>query len=206
MKKDDAKPPTTPITIPPTTPTPAPQHNNNGALIGGLVGGILGFLLLLSLLAWLLYFCFRRRNKRNSRKCQTINIEANSSSSIVYPNLASNSQIMYCNTADKASQFSNQIEISNMDNASCCGHGNAIIHHHCHNAVPETYLRMVTIQKDCCDDNISSSNEMITTQYDTYNTNGRIYLTDEEAYQHERRDYFIHNYQHQNEVNGGHFV
>jgi hypothetical protein len=191
--------------------TTAAPHKDNGPLIGGLVGGILGLLLLLCCLAWLFYLCYRRRNRKN-RKCQTINIEAQSSSSIVYPNLASNSQIMCCNTADKSSQFCNQIEISNMDSNSCCGgshlagHGCAPIIHH-HTVMPETYLRMVTIQKDCCDDNVSSSNEMITTHYDSYNNNGRIYCTDDDAFHHnERRDYYVHNYHQSEATGGGHFV
>ena len=188
---------------------------NYGALIGGIIGGVLGFLLLLALLAFLFWYCwlFSRNRKEKTTAVVTervisnhnIDIDARSNS-IVFPGMAVAStsvgphHLIFHNSADKSAQFANQIEISNMDDASSYAMHNVNMHsmHNTVEASAAPYMRTITIQKDVSDeDDISLSNEIITTTT-KFETNEHLH--DRFV---ERRDYYVQNYQqhqHQNDI------
>ena len=99
---------------------------------------------------------------------------------------------------DKTSQFSNQIADVRTCNYEYEQANNLAA---AHSVIPEIYSsrRMINCQpRDCNDDNLSVR---FAERNTLYNDDGREYVTDEEFF-HQTRDYFVQNYQQQqNEIN-----
>lgn len=193
----------------PVLPIPDRHENNNGALIGGLVGGILGFLLLLALLGLLLYLCCRKRRQNKDRNIIT------QSTTYIYPmplvqtdNFGSSITTTYLPTSsvtlmDNKSQYSTsncQQQLTDVRTSTYDIDHNVAVH----SVVPDIYASKrchnLSSRGDFCDDNISVRFEC----NNLYNDDCREYVTDEEFFHQTStaRDYYVQNYQQQqNDIN-----
>lgn len=193
-------------------PTAAPHHSDNGALIGGLVGGILGFLLLLGLLLLLLFCCLKRRKKQQKTTRTTKHHVETIHSSIILP-VHSSAEIHhtnYLNTADKASQFSNQIELTDMTNEF--NHNYDYEEHRTtvRSIAPEIYTNRLVIRKDFDDENVS--NDAYNIQYELrdahtgsdfdgyFSNQGEFHRTNSS------REVYVHNYNQQSSQFSAHYI
>jgi hypothetical protein len=112
--------------------------------------------------------------------------------------------VNYVNTADKSSQFTNHLEIANLN----LNEDKVMYDERCNtirSAGPDTYLKMLNIHNDTQSNN---SNNEFNIQYELYNdqpqpgtiilSNGQRFIsTDEETY---RKDFYVHNYQQQHQI------
>ena len=158
------------------------------------------------LLASLLVWCCCLRKKNSKREVNESQITETKSSTLVFPGETISHtnfhSVNYVNTADKSSQFTNHLEISNLNLNE-----EKVLFDERYNTIrsagPDVYLKMLNIQNDTHSNN---SNNEFNIQYELYNdpqrqpgtiilSNGQTYITtDEETY---KKDFYIHNYQQQ---------